>query len=102
MAHILVVDDQRSLRQTLAITLSRAGHGVDEAASGADAVRRVDDTLYDLVITDLKMEEVDGLAVLEAVKARDQDTEVLIVTAFGSIESAVHAIRRGAHDYLTK
>ncbi|MCO5171519.1 MAG: sigma-54 dependent transcriptional regulator [Planctomycetes bacterium] len=102
MAQVLVVDDQRSLRQTLSITLSRAGHTVDEAGSGAEAVRRVDETLYDLVITDLKMEEVDGLAVLEAVKARDADTEVLIVTAFGTIESAVQAIRRGAHDYLTK
>ncbi|MCW8138923.1 MAG: sigma-54-dependent Fis family transcriptional regulator, partial [Planctomycetota bacterium] len=102
MAQVLVVDDQRSLRQTLSITLSRAGHAVDEAGSGAEAIRRVDETLYDLVITDLKMEEVDGLAVLEAVKARDADTEVLIVTAFGTIESAVQAIRRGAHDYLTK
>ncbi len=102
MAHVLVVDDQKSLRQTLAITLSRAGHAVDEAASGLEAVRRVDEALYDLVITDLKMEGTDGLAVLEAVKARDQDTEVLIVTAYGTIESAVQAIRRGAHDYLTK
>jgi two-component system, NtrC family, response regulator HydG len=102
MAQVLVVDDQRTLRQTLSITLSRAGHAVDEAASGAEAIRRVDETLYDLVITDLKMEEVDGLAVLEAVKARDADTEVLIVTAYGTIESAVQAIRRGAHDYLTK
>ena len=102
MAQVLVVDDQRSLRQTLSITLSRAGHVVDEAGSGAEAIRRIDETLYDLVISDLKMEEIDGLAVLEAVKARDADTEVLIVTAYGTIESAVQAIRRGAHDYLTK
>jgi DNA-binding NtrC family response regulator len=102
MAVILVVDDQRSLRQTTSITLSRAGHSVDEAASGEEALRRIDETLYDLVITDLKMEEVDGLAVLEAVKARDADIEVLIVTAYGTIESAVQAIRRGAYDYITK
>ena len=102
MAQILVVDDQQSLRQTMAITLSRAGHAVDEAASGSEAIRRIDETLYDLVLTDLKMGEVDGLAVLEAVKARDTDTEVLIVTAYGSIESAVQTIRRGAHDYITK
>jgi len=102
MAHILVVNVQRSLRQTISITLSRAGHTVDQAESGAEAVRRIDETLYDLVLTDLKMEEVDGMAVLEAVKARDSETEVLIVTAYGTIESAVHAIRRGAHDYVTK
>ncbi len=102
MAQVLVVDDQKPLRQTVSITLSRAGHQVDEASNGAEAIRRVDETLYDVVITDLKMEGIDGLAVLEAVKARDQETEVIVVTAFGTIESAVQAIRRGAHDYLTK
>lgn len=102
MAHVLVVDDQKALRQTIAITLSRAGHSVDEAESGTEAIRQIDEVLYDLVISDLKMKEVDGLAVLEAVKARDTDTEVLIITAYGSIESAVKTIRRGAHDYLTK
>ena len=102
MALILVVDDQRPLRQTMVIALSRAGHTVDEAGSGEEAVRRVDETLYDLVITDLKLGDKDGLAVLEAVKARDQDTEVLLVTAYGTIESAVQALKAGAHDYLTK
>ncbi len=102
MAQVLVVDDQRPLRKSIAITLSRAGHTVDEAESGGEAVRRIDETLYDLVISDLKMGEVDGMAVLEAVKARDADTEVLIVTAYGTIEGAVQAIRRGAHDYITK
>jgi len=102
MAQILVVDDQKSLRKTVAITLSRAGHAVDEAASGADAIRQVDEVLYDLVVTDLKMGEVDGMAVLEAVKARNAETEVLIVTAFGTIDSAVQAIRRGAYDYVTE
>ena len=102
MAQILVVDDQKPLRQTMAITLSRAGHSVDEAASGSEAIGAVDATLYDVVITDLKMQDVDGLGVLEAVKARDTDTEVLIVTAYGTIESAVKAIQRGACDYLAK
>ncbi|HBP19540.1 MAG TPA: Fis family transcriptional regulator, partial [Planctomycetes bacterium] len=102
MAQILVVDDQKSLRRSMAITLSRAGHSVDEAASGEEAIRRVDESLYDLVITDLKLPDQDGLAVLEAVKARSTDTEVVIVTAYGSIESAVEAIRQGAHDYLAK
>jgi DNA-binding NtrC family response regulator len=102
MAQILVVDDQKSLRRSMAITLSRAGHSVDEAASGSEAVRRIDESLYDLVITDLKLPDVDGLGVLEAVRARSTDTEVVIVTAHGSIESAVGAIRLGAHDYLAK
>ena len=102
MAQILVVDDQKSVRAPLQITLSRAGHAVDEAGSGEEAISKIDSTLYDLVLTDLKMEGADGLAVLEAVKARDQDTEVILVTAFGTIESAVQAIKRGAHDYLQK
>jgi two-component system response regulator HydG len=102
LSQILVVDDQKAVRATLQITLSRAGHAVDEAGSGEEAIQKVDTTLYDLVLTDLKMEGADGLAVLEAVKARDQDTEVILVTAFGTIESAVQAIKRGAHDYLTK
>ena len=102
MALILVVDDQRPLRQTVGIALSRAGHTVDEAGAAAEAIRRVDETIYDLVITDLKLGDQDGLAVLEAVKARDQDTEVLVVTAYGSIESAVQALKGGAHDYLQK
>ncbi|MGE0712291.1 MAG: sigma-54-dependent transcriptional regulator [Planctomycetota bacterium] len=102
MAQILVVDDQKSLRRSMAITLSRAGHSVDEAASGEEAIRLIDESLFDLVITDLKLPDVDGLGVLEAVKARSADTEVVIVTAYGSIESAVEAIREGAHDYLAK
>jgi len=102
LSQILVVDDQKSVRATLQITLSRAGHGVDEAGSGEEAIQKIDTTIYDLVLTDLKMEGADGLAVLEAVKARDQDTEVILITAFGTIESAVQAIKRGAHDYLTK
>src|SRR4029077_4124905 len=102
LSQILVVDDQKSVRSTLQITLSRAGHAVEEAASGEEAIARVDSTLYDVVLTDLKMEGADGLAVLEAVKARDADTEVVLITAFGTIESAVQAIKRGAHDYLQK
>ena len=102
MAQILVVDDQKSLRRSVSIALSRAGHSVDEAQSGAEAIDRIDQTLYDLVITDLKMPDIDGLGVLEAVRARSTDTEVILVTAYGSIESAVEAIRQGAHDYLAK
>ena len=102
MAQVLVVDDQASLRRTLAITLSRAGHTVDEAGSGEEAQRKVEQTIYDLVLTDLRLGDVDGVAVLDAVKARDAETEVLVVTAFGTIESAVECVRRGAFDYLAK
>jgi two-component system response regulator HydG len=102
VAQILVVDDQPSLRRTLSITLSRAGHSVEEASSGGEAKTKVEQTIFDLVITDLRMEGVDGVAVLDAVKARDTETEVLVVTAFGTIESAVDCVRRGAFDYLAK
>jgi len=102
VAQLLVVEDQPALRQTMTIALSRAGHAVDDVASGEDALARVQETLYDLVITDLRLGETDGLHVLKGVKARDADTEVVVATAYGTIDSAVEAIRAGAFDYLTK
>ncbi|MCA8925495.1 MAG: sigma-54-dependent Fis family transcriptional regulator [Planctomycetes bacterium] len=86
----------------MTIALSRAGHAVEGVGSGEEALARTQETLYDLVITDLRLGEVDGLEVLKGVKARDADTEVVVATAYGSIDSAVEAIRAGAFDYVTK
>lgn len=102
MAQILVVDDEKSVRTTLSITLSRAKHSVDTAASGEEAVVKIGEQIYDLVITDLKMSKLDGLGVLGAVKERDPETEVVLMSAYGSIETAVTAMREGAHDYMEK
>ncbi len=102
MAKLLVVDDQRNMRTTLAMMLRGAGHDVDEAENGEAAVERIAAEVYDLVLTDLKMGGTDGLDVLRSAKEISQLTEVIVMTAYGTIESAVEAIRLGACDYIQK
>ena len=102
MAEILLVEDKESLRQMLRLTLQTAGHAVDEACDGAEARRKLGDTRYKLVITDLKMPRADGLEVLRAAKAADSDTCVIVLTAYGTIDEAVQAMKEGAHDFLQK
>jgi len=102
MAKILVADDQRNMRTTLALMLKGHGHDVDQAVDGDEAMKRVAEEPYDLVLTDLKMGTQDGLAVLRRVKEVSPLTEVVVMTAFGTIESAVEAMRGGAYDYIQK
>ncbi|MGQ9632016.1 MAG: sigma-54-dependent transcriptional regulator [bacterium] len=103
LASIMIVDDEGSVRITLRILLERNGHRVLEASSGAEAISILKGgEIPDLVITDLKMEDLDGLGVLKAVKDEDPSVEILVVTAYGSIESAVDAVKMGAFDYITK
>jgi DNA-binding response OmpR family regulator len=82
--------------------LARAGYEVDCASNGEEAIRKATATPYDLVLLDLYMQPVHGLQVLEAVKRLDEDTVVFILTAHGSLDSAVQALRLGAYDYLFK
>ncbi|MBN2531071.1 MAG: sigma-54-dependent Fis family transcriptional regulator [Deltaproteobacteria bacterium] len=102
MAHILVVDDQKNMRATLSIMLRSAGHDVAEAKDGQDACDAVDDESYDLVITDLRMGKVDGIDVLRHVREASPLTEIIVMTAYGTIETAVEAMRLGAWDYIQK
>ncbi len=102
MAKLLVVDDQRNMRTTLAMMLRGAGHDVDEAENGEAAVERIAAEVYDLVLTDMKMGGTDGLDVLRSAKEISQLTEVMVMTAYGTIESAVEAMRLGACDYIQK
>ena len=99
---VLVVDDERSMRDLLAITLKQAGHDVALAEGGAQAIDSLKRESFDLVITDLRMREVDGLAVLRAAKEHSPQTVVLVITAFASTETAVEAMKLGAYDYVTK
>ncbi|MFO0680585.1 MAG: sigma-54 dependent transcriptional regulator [Sandaracinus sp.] len=101
MAKILIVDDQKNMRTTLALMLRGAGHDVGEAADGDEACQKVRDR-YDLVITDLKMGAKDGIDVLRNTKEVAPLTEVVVMTAYGTIESAVEAMRVGAYDYIQK
>ena len=102
MGKILVVDDQRNMRATLAMMLRGGGYEVDEAADGAQGRESGANGAYDVVITDLRMGEYDGIDVLRAVKEAQPITEVIVMTAYGTIESAVEAMRVGAFDYIQK
>lgn len=102
MAHVLVVDDQSAMRLTLTALLKQAGHTLMQAGTGDEALAKISENDFDVVITDLKLDKVTGLEVLQAAKANNPQTEVIVLTGFGSIESAVAAMKAGAIDYLTK
>ena len=99
---ILVVDDDRSGREALCEALREWGYQVMAAPNGAEAVRLAEASPPDGVITDLKMPGSDGLDVLRKVKAMDPDAFVILVTAYGTVDTAVSAMKEGAYDYLTK
>jgi two-component system, NtrC family, response regulator HydG len=102
MPKLLIVDDQRNMRTTLAMMLRGASFEVDEAQSGEEGCERGGTGAYDVVLTDLRMGSKDGIDVLRAVKEKQPMTEVIVMTAYGTIESAVEAMRFGAFDYIQK
>ncbi len=102
MPKILIVDDQRNMRTTLAMMLRGAGYEVDEAPDGELGSERGATGAFDVVLTDLRMGSKDGIEVLRAVKEAQPMTEVIVMTAYGTIESAVEAMRLGAFDYIQK
>ena len=106
MARILIIDDNETMREGLGATVRRMGHEAVLAASGADGLTHVSGAAgrppVEFVITDLKMEGIGGLDVVKAVRERDPDCPVMIVTAFGTVETAVEAMRLGAWDFLQK
>jgi DNA-binding NtrC family response regulator len=102
MAHLLVVDDEPAARSTLALLLRKRGHHVLEADGVAAATRRLAEEVLDLVVTDLRMPDGDGLDVLRAAKAQAPGPEVILLTAYAEWKSAKEAIRLGALDYFEK
>ena len=102
LARILVVDDQKNMRKTLSIMLRGAGYDVQVARDGAHAMQLIDGELFDVVVTDLKLGQVDGLDVLRYSREKAPLTEVIVMTAYGTVESAVIAMKMGAHDYIQK
>ena len=99
---ILLVDDQKSLRRSLSLMLLSAGFDTTEAGSGTQALAELNQAEYDLVITDLRMDDMSGIDLLREIKQLRPQLPVILITAYGSIESAVDAMRLGAFDYLTK
>lgn len=101
-ARILIVDDELILRESLAGWLLRDGHEVETASSGEEALDKIKETRFDILLVDIKMEGISGLDVLKTVKENDPDVAVVMITAYGSIQTAIEAIKKGAFDYLLK
>src|SRR6187431_1669041 len=102
MGRILVADDHDALRRGLVRGLTEAGHDVEEASNGNAAIERLHDTYFDIVLSDLKMGGSDGMDVLRTTRAMHPTTAVILMTAFGSVNTAVEAMKAGAFDYVQK
>src|SRR5258708_555920 len=99
---ILVVDDEPDIRESLETLLSSEGYRVALAANAAEGLKRLEAANYDLVLLDLMMPDKSGLEVLDEVRVRDRETPIFLITAYGSVETAVAALKRGANDYFSK
>jgi len=99
---ILIIDDEPILRESLQAWLERDGYSVEAVSSGEEGLERVKQASFDLVFLDLKLEDIDGIQVLSRIKGDDPDTAVVMITAYGSVPSAVEAMKQGAEDYLLK
>jgi DNA-binding NtrC family response regulator len=102
MGRILIADDHDALRRGLVRGLTEAGHDVDEASNGNAAIERLHESHFDVVLSDLKMGGSDGLDVLRTTRAMHPTTAVILMTAFGSVNTAVEAMKSGAFDYVQK
>ncbi len=102
MSNILVVDDKDMMRDSVATTLSRRGHTISAAANGKVALEKIATRSFDAVITDLQMPELDGVELLAAIRDSDEHLPVILMTAYGTVETAVAAMKQGAYDYITK
>lgn len=99
---ILLVDDDKNIRTTLAISLNKLGHKVQSASSVAEALEMIDVELFDLILTDFKMEEATGIDLITEIQKRKYDTLCAMMTAYASFDHAVRVIKEGAFDYLPK
>ena len=102
MARILVIDDNETMREGVAHTVRRQGHEVEAVASGQAGLEAFRERPADFVVCDLKMEGLDGIGVLEGIREIDAQALLMIITGFGTIETAVHAMKLGAFDFITK
>jgi NtrC-family two-component system response regulator AlgB len=102
MAKLLIVDDEQNIRESLVTLFELHGHQVREAESGVKANAMLAQEQFDLVLTDFRMAEMSGLELLKKVKQLDPDSLVVLMTAYGTVENAVAAMRAGAYDYVTK
>ncbi len=102
LAMVLVVEDDLDFRELVAGVLSENGYRVDEAPDGETALQLIGNTKYDVIICDVKLPGISGMDVLREAKSQSPDTEVLIMTSYGSVDSAVKSMKMGGFDYLQK
>ncbi|HCT24472.1 MAG TPA: response regulator, partial [Chitinophagaceae bacterium] len=102
MQKILVIDDERAIRNVLKDILSNEGFQVDEAADGEEGWKKFQAANYDLVLCDIKMPKMDGLEFLQQATATKQDIPIIMISGHGTIETAVDAVKKGAFDYISK
>ncbi|MBE0564635.1 MAG: sigma-54-dependent Fis family transcriptional regulator [Krumholzibacteria bacterium] len=101
-ARILIIDDEATIRASLQESLAAEGHEVETAESGEEALARIHNHAYDLVITDLRLPGVSGLEVMQALRNQGNPTPVIMMTAYGDVDSAIEAMKLGAYDYVKK
>jgi DNA-binding NtrC family response regulator len=99
---VLVIDDELDIREGLELLLMSEGYAVEMAQNGTEGLQRLEHQGYDLVLLDLMMPDLSGMDVLREVRARDQETPIFMITAYGSVEAAVDALKLGANDYFSK
>lgn len=99
---ILVIDDEQNILKTIELSLTANGYSPEVYSNPIDAIKRTKEIFFEVAFIDLKMQPLDGIATLEEIKKNSPDTTIILMTAHGSIESAVEAIKKGAHDYITK
>jgi DNA-binding response OmpR family regulator len=102
MGNILVIDDEESLRHTLGRVLRQAGYEVTTAGEGREALRLVNTSTYDVLYLDIRLPGMDGLQILKEIRQKDAHLPVILLTAYGSLKTALEALRLGATDYLLK
>src|SRR5512141_1005699 len=99
---ILIVEDEKSMRDVLRILLEEESYSITAAGDGLEAIDHIKNNIFDLVITDIKMPRADGFELLKTVKEVSPETLVIMITAFGTTEAAIEAMKKGAYDYVHK
>ena len=99
---ILVADDEQSMREFLDIMLKKEGYKVTLASNGEEVLKLAERDIFDLILMDIRMPKLDGIAVLKKVKALSPETIVIMITAYASADTAIRAMKEGAYDYITK
>lgn len=102
MSNILIIDDEKAIRKTLSEILSYEGYKIEEAGDGEEALKKLKEKEFDVVLCDIKMPKVDGIEFLEKSREINADTPIIMISGHGTIETAVEAVKKGAYDYISK